>query len=178
MHSNTPTNTSILSLLGLNHRTIMIDEEPWFVASDICRYLEMDVSKGAGKWLRRLDEDQKQVINLNDHRVGGDRVRGNPNTVVISESGFYLLVFRSNKPEAKRFADWVCRVVLPAIRRDGTYVLGEEKVATGEISEEELVLKVVGILQKKVDRLAAERDTAIEQRVEAIDADFEVISEG
>lgn len=39
---------------------------------------------------------------------------------------------RSNRPEAKPFQDWVTKVVLPAIRKDGGYILAEEKVATGE----------------------------------------------
>jgi hypothetical protein len=57
-----------------------------------------------------------------------------PNTglVCVSESGLYKLIMRSDKPEAKDFQDWVTRVVLPAIRKDGGYVMGEEKVATGE----------------------------------------------
>ncbi len=50
----------------------------------------------------------------------------------ISEAGLYALILRSNKPEAKAFQKWVTSVVLPAIRKDGAYVIGEEKVATGE----------------------------------------------
>lgn len=38
---------------------------------------------------------------------------------------------RSDKPEAREFQDWVTREVLPAIRKDGMYVVGEEKVKTG-----------------------------------------------
>ncbi|HEV7880371.1 MAG TPA: BRO family protein, partial [Bradyrhizobium sp.] len=47
----------------------------------------------------------------------------NPHTklILVSESGFYRLIFRSDKPEARVFQDWVARVVLPAIRRDGVY---------------------------------------------------------
>lgn len=44
-------------------------------------------------------------------------------------------------PAARAFQDWVTEVVLPAIRKDSIYVMGEEKVATGELSEDELVLK-------------------------------------
>ena len=51
---------------------------------------------------------------------------------LISESGLYKLVMRSDKPEARQFQDWVTGVVLPAIRKDGSYVMGEEKVRTGE----------------------------------------------
>lgn len=52
--------------------------------------------------------------------------------MVIAESGLYKLVMRSDKPNAKDFQDWGTAVVLPAIRKDGAYILGEEKVATGE----------------------------------------------
>ncbi|ROM37140.1 hypothetical protein BK646_19235 [Pseudomonas protegens] len=77
---------------------------------------------------------------------------------ILAESGVYKLVMRSNKPEAKAFQDWVTRVVLPAIRKDGAYVMGEEKVATGELSEDELVMRAMTIMTRKVDRLTQERD--------------------
>ena len=74
---------------------------------------------------------------------------------------------RSNKPEAQFFQGWVTKVVLPAIRKDGAYIMGEEKVASGEESEDELVLKALGILQKKVDRITQERDRATNERDQA-----------
>lgn len=77
---------------------------------------------------------------------------------LVSESGLYKLVMRSRKPEARAFQDWVTRVVLPAIRKDGAYVMGEEKVATGELSEDELVMRAMNIMSRKVDRLTQERD--------------------
>jgi anti-repressor protein len=43
----------------------------------------------------------------------------------VSESGLYALIMRSRKPEAKTFRKWVTSVVLPAIRKDGAYVMGE-----------------------------------------------------
>ena len=50
---------------------------------------------------------------------------------IINESGLYNLILKSRKPEAKAFKKWVTRDVLPAIRKDGAYVMGEEKVKTG-----------------------------------------------
>jgi len=47
---------------------------------------------------------------------------------MVSESGLYKLIMRSDKPQAKAFQDWVTRSVLPAIRKDGMYVMGEEKM--------------------------------------------------
>lgn len=47
---------------------------------------------------------------------------------MLAESGLYKLVLKSRKPDAKEFRDWVTRDVLPAIRKDGMYVKGEEKI--------------------------------------------------
>ncbi|MGE4480819.1 BRO-N domain-containing protein [Acidocella sp.] len=80
------------------------------------------------------------------------------NMNIISESGLYKLVMRSDNPEARQFQDWVTREVLPAIRKDGMYVKGEEKVRTGELSEDELTLMVLQRLQAKVECLKDERD--------------------
>lgn len=81
---------------------------------------------------------------------------------IISESALYKLIMRSDKPEAKVFQDWVTRDVLPAIRKDGMYVKDEEKVLTGELSLEEMTLKVLEGLQSKVSRLTAENDALTE----------------
>lgn len=53
--------------------------------------------------------------------------RGRPHKL-INEAGLYRLILRSDKKEAKPFQKWVTEVVLPTIRRDGSYVLGEEKM--------------------------------------------------
>ncbi len=51
---------------------------------------------------------------------------------LIPESDVYRLVMRSNLPSAQAFQDWVCGTVLPAIRKDGAYILGEEKGINGK----------------------------------------------
>ncbi len=73
--------------------------------------------------------------------------------VWINEFDIYQLVMRSNKPDAEKFQDWVCEEVLPKIRQDGMYIAGEEKVESGEMSIEEMTLKVHEYLQNKVNRL-------------------------
>lgn len=68
---------------------------------------------------------------------------------------------RSDKPqakEAKAFQDWVTRVVLPAIHKGGAYGMGEDKVAADELSEDELVMRAMSIMYRKVERLSLERD--------------------
>jgi hypothetical protein len=74
--------------------------------------------------------------------------------VLVRKSG----LMPSDKPEAKALQDWVNRVVLPAICKDGAYVLGEEKVATGELSDDELFMRAMNIMFRKVDQLPQERD--------------------
>lgn len=98
-------------------RVIMRDDEPWFVAVDICRVLEIQNTSDA---LKRLDDDEIDMVNLNtlDTTEG---IRGNPNARVISESGLYALIFTSRKEQARRFRKWVTSDVLPSIRTTGRY---------------------------------------------------------
>ena len=129
-------------------RVVTHEGNPWFVAKDVCDVLDMTASRGTNMYLRHLDSEEKQPISPNLIVT-----RGSPLTV-ISESGLYKLIMRSDKPQAKAFQDWVTKEVLPSIRKDGAYIMGEEKMASGEMSEDEFVLKAISILQKKVDRLA------------------------
>ena len=133
---------------------LYLDDEPWFVARDACRCLGIRVGEGGtNQSLRHLAADEKR-----NTRVQTPGIRGNPNKTVISESGLYKLVMRSDKPDACAFQDWLAREVLPAIRNDGAYILGEEKVRTGEMSEAELAMQAVAALNAKLARLTAERD--------------------
>ena len=132
-------------------RVIEQDGQPWFIAADVCKAIgynmKADGSVNTTQALKTLSADE----------VSTTPIRGSVPGRLVNESGLYKLVMRSNKPEARAFQDWVTRVVLPAIRKDGAYVLGEEKVATGEMDEDELVLKAMGIMQRKLERLAQEK---------------------
>ena len=64
------------------------------------------------KLMKRLDNDG--VVAVSD---------GNSNAeYYINESNFYLCVIRSDKPEAKRFQDWIVKDVIPSIRKTGMYM--------------------------------------------------------
>lgn len=88
--------------------------EPWFVAKDVCDVLEL--SNVSQTLARRIDDDEKSSITLNDGTPG------NPNRAIVSESGLYALVLASRKPEAHDFKRWVTHEVLPQIRRTGGYI--------------------------------------------------------
>lgn len=86
---------------------VTIDNNPWFVAADVCASLSLD---NASYVTKRLDADEKASFKLPNQRGSA--------ATIISESGLYKLVMRSDKPEAKGIQDWVTKVVLPAIRKD------------------------------------------------------------
>lgn len=90
-------------------RAIERDGEPWFVAADVCRALEL---ANTTMTLDRLDEDEKSKFNLG--LSGGD-------TWCVNEPGLYTLVLGSRKPEAKAFKRWITHEVIPSIRKNGYY---------------------------------------------------------
>ena len=90
--------------------------EPWFVAADVCRVLDLSNPSEAVKC---LDDDEQSKYCLGSG--GSDRV-------IINESGLYNLIFRSRKPEAKKFRKWVTEEVLPSIRKTGSYSVTKNPV--------------------------------------------------
>lgn len=85
-----------------------------------------------------LAKDEHKVVEKRDISISGMSLFG-PNVArcsLISESGLYKLIMRAQRinPAVVEFQDWVTKVVLPAIRKDGAYIMGEEKVVTGEMS--------------------------------------------
>ena len=97
---------------GMNVRTAIVNGEPWFVAADVCRILDISNPSDA---LSRLDEDEKNTLVL----IEG--IPGNPEKKVVNEPGLYTLILGSRKPEAKAFKRWVTHEVIPSIRRTGLY---------------------------------------------------------
>lgn len=93
-------------------RVITRDNQPWFVASDVCNALGYINSRDAVA--KHLDDDEKGVAN-------SDTLGGKQQLTIINESGLYALVLRSRKPEARKFAKWVTSEVLPSIRQTGSY---------------------------------------------------------
>lgn len=132
-------------------RTIVKDGQPWFVAKDVCSFLGYTNTPEALS--KHVDDDDRAPITICDSSSQGRRMS------VINESGLYSLILRSKKPEAQAFKKWVTSVDLPTIRKDGMYMAGEEKVATGELSEDELIAEPLLALNQ-AERLAAERDAA------------------
>ncbi|MEE3047532.1 MAG: BRO family protein [Pseudomonadota bacterium] len=93
-----------------------IGDDPWFVAADVFEALAYP--KGSRTYQLKQLRDDEAVVLKSKTLIEGVR----PDVKIISESGLYKLIMRSDKPQAKKFQDWVTRDVLPAIRKDGAYV--------------------------------------------------------
>lgn len=102
----------VFSFESSNVRTLDLDGEIWFVASDIADALGY---RDAPNLVRNLDEDEKGTQAVSTPG-------GRQSVTVISESGLYSAILSSRKPDAKKFRRWVTHEVLPAIRKTGQYV--------------------------------------------------------
>ena len=138
-------------------RALAIDGEPWFVAKDVCNALDLSNPSVA---VSALDDDERAKFNLGRQ---GD-------TNIVSEAGFYKLVMRSRKPEAKAFQRWVTHEVLPAVRRDGAYVY-----SNGTEDDATLMARALLAAQRTIERNRREIE---ELRPKALFADAVAASDG
>ena len=119
---------------GQSAQVILIDGEPWWIAAEVCRILEIVETHRA---IDRLDDDEKGRHTVTT--LGGPQ-----EVVVINEAGLYNLVFTSRKPEAKRFKRWITHEVLPSIRKTGSYSISQR-----------------GPISKIMRRLGCDEETAL-----------------
>lgn len=129
-----------LAFEGKSVRMIQREGEPWFVIRDVADILGVG---NVSDILSRLDEDEKSRVGDIDGTDVNEALHGN--MFIVSESGLYEVVFRSTKPEAKRFRRWVRSEVLPQIRKTGGYTAGP----------------VIGKLESVLVELAREHDSRI-----------------
>lgn len=94
---------------GQQVRTLIISNEPYFVATDVIKILGLTNTTVA---LSRLDDDERSKFNLG--RQG--------ETNIVNEYGLYELILASRKPQAHEFKRWITHEVLPSIRKHGAYM--------------------------------------------------------
>ena len=100
-------------------RFVTIDWEPWFVAVDVCRVLDIQNSRDV--LAKQIPDDEKGVDGI--YTPGGYQ-----NMSIVSEPGLYRLIFMSRKPEAEKIKRWVFHEVLPSIRKYGYYVAPHQRI--------------------------------------------------
>lgn len=127
-------------------RTVTVNNEPWWVLTDVCKVLELS---NATKVAQRLEEDERSNFKLG--RQG--------EATIINESGLYSVILRSDKPQAKPFRKWVTSEVLPSIRKTGMY-------ATDELlNNPDLAIKAFTALKEEREKTKALTETvAIQQQ--------------
>lgn len=136
------------------------DGEPWFVAKDVCDALGIRTDS-----IRSiLDGDEVGETNPNSIGVVGGRA-----PLVVSEPGLYRLVMRSRKPEAKAFQRWVTHEVLPALRRDGGYMVARDE------TPEQTMARAVLLAQQTIER---QKSRIAELEPKALFADAVAASDG
>ena len=98
-------------------RTVLIENDPWFVGKDIATIL--GYAKTADAVRKHIDKEDKGVFIL-------ETPGGKQPVTIINESGLYSLILSSKMPDAKVFKRWVTSEVLPAIRKHGAYMTDEK----------------------------------------------------
>lgn len=127
-------------------RTVLIDNEPWFVGKDVANILEYQ--NGSRDINRHVDSEDRQKAMVFDGNQDKE-------TILINESGLYSLILSSKLPTAKRFKRWVTSEVLPAIRKHGAY-LTEQKVEEVLLNPDTIIKLATQLKQEREARMQAE----------------------
>lgn len=135
-------------------RSLVINNEPWFVGKDVAEALGYKNSKNAVP--THVDEEDKLSTQI--EYTGQKR-----NVTVINESGLYSLILSSKLPNAKKFKRWVTSEVLPTLRKTGSYAKAPtdpRQLLKLTIEAHEQTAQRVDVLEEKVSSL--EKSTTID----------------
>lgn len=143
-------------------RVVELNNEPWFVATDICKALDI---KNVTQAINRLDEDERSMFNIG--RQG--------ETNIVNEYGLYNLILSSRKPEAKKFKRWITHEVIPSIRKHGAYMT-PEKIEEVLMNPDTIIQLATALKEEQQRRLQAERQIE-EQKPKVLFAEAWEVSE-
>ena len=132
-------------------RTVKINGKPYFVANDVARAL------GYVETAKAIRTHCKGVSEMDIPSKGGvQRMK------IIPEGDIYRLIVRSKLPSAEKFELWVFDEVIPSIRTNGGYIVGQET-----LSDDELMAKAILVAQKTIEH----KNQIIEQQKAKIEQD-------
>lgn len=120
-------------------RTVNIGSETWFLGKDIAEALGYSNPRKAMS--DHIDDEDKVVTKC-------DTPGGCQHMTAINESGLYSLILNSKLPSAKKFKHWITAEVLPALRENGGYIVGQENM-----NEDEFLARAVIVAQRTIDSL-------------------------
>ena len=124
-------------------RTLTIDGEPWFVAADVCKSLELG---NPSMTVERLDADEKGISSI-------DTLGGKQRVAIINEPGLYSVILCSRKPEAKAFKRWITHEVIPSIRKHRAYISPNAEAVQVTPTIEQYIASARIIATCRADRL-------------------------
>ena len=132
---------------GNEVRTVLINDEPYFVGKDIADILGYS---NTSKAIRdHVDEEDKLTERI---VLSGQ----NREVITINESGMYSLVLSSKLPNAKKFKRWVTNEVLPSIRKHGAYMT-DEKIEEALLNPDTIINLATQLKEEREGRLIAEQ---------------------
>jgi len=142
-------------------RVLILDGEPWFIASDLCAALTLTDTRRS---VERVDEADLRQVRIES---GGQ----NRWMYAVNESGMYELVIRSDKPDARKFRRWITSEVLPTLRTTGSY-----QIVPVQPHDDLAVLEgmIAGIRESR-NQIANlnQRQAVLEAKVSASDGEFD-----
>ena len=176
----TQTQLSTFNFESKSIRTLAINNEPWFVAKDLCNAINISNYRDA---IERLDDDEKGVALT-------DTLGGKQEMAVVSESGMYTLILRCRDAVKKgsvphRFRKWVTSEVLPQIRKTGSYSETTVDQRTGLRNAVNMLVSKKGLIYSDAYHLIHQRfnvesieDLTLEQLPQAVEYIHKIILEG
>ena len=132
-------------------RSIMVNNEPYFVGKDVAEILGYSNTRDA--LVRHVDEEDKNTV------VNPDGNRGNHNITIINESGLYSLILSSKLPKARQFKRWLTSEVLPAIRKHGVFA-----VDTMLNDPDAMIAALQAYKEERQRRLLLESENAVQKQ--------------
>lgn len=140
-------------------RTVVIDDEPWFVLADLCKVLDLEQ---VSRVKARLDDALTSSTPILDS-LGREQ-----QATIVSEPGMYEVVLRSDKPEAAAFRRWITSEVLPSIRRTGGYGVQDLTAAVERMTTMQWVDLATGLTRRA--ELAEAKVAELEPKADQWDA--------
>lgn len=132
-------------------RTVLIDDEPFFVGKDVAEILGYErPTKAVKDHVEKADRDAVPIQ---------DSIGRMQNTPIINESGLYSLILSSKMPRAREFKHWVTSEILPSIRRHGLYAV-DEVLANPDM----LINALTALKEERANRERLEEANAVQQQ--------------
>ena len=141
-------------------QVVTFKDQPMFVAKEIATILGYSATSAMNKIVDEEDKFKHTIQNGTNY----------VNQSLITESGLYQAIFGSTKPEAKQFKKWVTSEILPALRKTGAYIVGEENM-----TEDQMIFAGYTALMRKCTGLEAQVNalqfatSSLEQKVTSLE---------